>query len=1014
MFDEFKNPSNQYRSIPFWFWNSKLDKDELKYQIKEMKKARLGGYFMHARSGLKTEYLSEEWFDCIKTGIEAGKEAGLDVWAYDEEGWPSGFAGGIVPSLSADYYAKFMSLENYSTTDEIDFDNMIAVYIYNKESNTYEMMHERTDYKCADNEELLAIRRNENPFYIDTLNKRAVDAFIKVTHEEYYKRFGDEFGKTVKGFFTDEPRLTCDRFLDLPWSDDLPTAFMENYGYCLEDNIPKLYLEVEDYKKVRYDFWSLVSYLFVHNYMKNIYDWCDAHNVQATGHVMMEESIFSQMTSTAGVMPFYEYEHIPGIDWLRRPIASPVIAKQVGSAACQLGKKKVLTESYALCGWDVSFEELKWIAEWQFVNGVNLICQHAQDYTLKGVCKRDYPPSLFIQQTWWNDYNKFMDYLGRLCVVLSQGNQTADVLLIHPMHSGYILYDGTRSDEMRLLDDKFTEASETLSGKHISYHFGDETIIRNHGSVNGDTFVVGEISYKTVILPQMYAIDGRTLELLLEFIDNGGTVLSMGRFPDFTNGDMSKLAVLESKVIKTDKENVRAKMAEKKLLALSVSENGNEVMSISYQQRQTPDGTILFLVNHNQTETYNTTVTILGRSCKVKRMIAETGEVEDISFNAGDDTTTELTFEPMQSYILLLEDTNKGDSFVKEEIPAQIVELKDNFKIEKMDNNSFTLDMCRYSIDGGEWQGPVATIKLQGILLDLQRPCDVKMSFDFNVKADVNKMKEFFVVIEDAHLYDIEVNGQKVVYDASLGYWKDKSFNKVDIKSAVKEGKNEILLTTKFQQPQKVYDVLYGENVYETEKNKITYDMEIENIYLLGDFGVVSETPFTKSERKAIITEGPFVITECPTEINSKDFATNGFLFFAGSMTVSQKVNITKEEGKRVILALGKQNAPLIKVYVNGKFVKDSFWAPYDIDITEAAVDGENEITLEVYASNRNLFGPHHNINGECYNVGPESYTGKWSWVERKSEADATDIYDTEKDYWTDTYCFVEFGLQLK
>ena len=172
--------------------------------------------------------------------------------------------------------------------------------------------------------------------------------------------------------------------------------------------------------------------------------------------------------------------------------------------------------------------------------------------------------------------------------------------------------------------------------------------------------------------------------------------------------------------------------------------------------------------------------------------------------------------------------------------------------------------------------------------------------------------------------------------------------------------------------------------------------------------------PFTKSERKAIITEGPFVITECPTEINSKDFATNGFLFFAGSMTVSQKVNITKEKGKRVVLALGKQNAPLIKVYVNGKFVKDSFWAPYDIDITEAAVDGENEITLEVYASNRNLFGPHHNINGECYNVGPESYTGKWSWVERKSEADATDIYDTEKDYWTDTYCFVEFGLQLK
>ena len=56
--------------------------------------------------------------------------------------------------------------------------------------------------------------------------------------------------------------------------------------------------------------------------------------------------------------------------------------------------------------------------------------------------------------------------------------------------------------------------------------------------------------------------------------------------------------------------------------------------------------------------------------------------------------------------------------------------------------------------------------------------------------------------------------------------------------------------------------------------------MQIENIYLLGDFGVVSVILFTKSERKAIITEGPFVITECPTEINSKDFATDEFPFF--------------------------------------------------------------------------------------------------------------------------------------
>lgn len=69
------------------------------------------------------------------------------------------------------------------------------------------------------------------------------------------------------------------------------------------------------------------------------------------------------MTSTAGIMPFYEYMPIPGVDWLRRMIFNPVVPKQVSSVASQLGKKQVLTESFALCGWNVSFGELRWISE---------------------------------------------------------------------------------------------------------------------------------------------------------------------------------------------------------------------------------------------------------------------------------------------------------------------------------------------------------------------------------------------------------------------------------------------------------------------------------------------------------------------------------------------------------------------------------------------------------------------------------------------------------------------------
>ena len=65
------DPEADYRALPFWSWNDKLDPDELCRQIHLMKQSGVGGYFMHARSGLKTDYLSPDWFDCIRTGINA-------------------------------------------------------------------------------------------------------------------------------------------------------------------------------------------------------------------------------------------------------------------------------------------------------------------------------------------------------------------------------------------------------------------------------------------------------------------------------------------------------------------------------------------------------------------------------------------------------------------------------------------------------------------------------------------------------------------------------------------------------------------------------------------------------------------------------------------------------------------------------------------------------------------------------------------------------------------------------
>ena len=70
LFEIFKNPGVEWRGKPFWSWNGELREDEVRRQIHVMQQMGLGGYFMHSRAGLITEYLGEEWFDLIGFVLE--------------------------------------------------------------------------------------------------------------------------------------------------------------------------------------------------------------------------------------------------------------------------------------------------------------------------------------------------------------------------------------------------------------------------------------------------------------------------------------------------------------------------------------------------------------------------------------------------------------------------------------------------------------------------------------------------------------------------------------------------------------------------------------------------------------------------------------------------------------------------------------------------------------------------------------------------------------------------------
>ena len=187
--------SSKYRPLTFWSWNNKLDNERLKQQIYDMKEAGFGGFFMHARFGLKTPYMSDEWFDAVDCCINEAKKQGLTAWCYDENGYPSGFAG-MELLKNPNYLARYITVEKTeNSTDK-------PLCVFGVSDDNKPVFDDLQNY----NGKVYEIYENLSPANVDIFNKNVVKNFLNLTHEKYYEKFGEQFGTLVSGFFTDEPQ----------------------------------------------------------------------------------------------------------------------------------------------------------------------------------------------------------------------------------------------------------------------------------------------------------------------------------------------------------------------------------------------------------------------------------------------------------------------------------------------------------------------------------------------------------------------------------------------------------------------------------------------------------------------------------------------------------------------------------------------------------------------------------------------------------------------------------------
>jgi len=612
----FANPPRQYSSSPLWVWNDMLTEEQVAGTLGDLAAQKVKQVFVHPRPGLMTPYLSADWFRLWKVALKEAERLDMNLWIYDENSYPSGFAGGFVPDAMPESRGRGLHFVEAKQAPKPGGD-VLGVF------RLSERGYENVTAKARGGEKppaagylVAAVRRaGDSPWhggkcYVDLLYPGVTQKFLEITLGAYRREVGDQFGKRVPGSFTDEPELRPAG--GLPWTDDLPAEFQKRWGYSLTDHLPSLVRPLGQWQQVRHDYYQLLVELFIERWGKPYYEYCEKNKLEFTGHYWEHE--WPNCTGVPDNMAMYAWHQRPAIDCLMNQYQEDVHAqfgnaravRELASVANQLGRKRTLCEAYGAGGWDLRFEDMKRIGDWLYVLGVNTLDEHLSYVTIRGARKWDHPQSFSYHEPWWEAYHVMAGYFTRLSAVMSQGEQFNNVLLLEPTTTAWLYQaDPTQAARLKQLGDQFQALVNLFERSQVEYDIGCEDIIARHGRAKGDStpafFTVGWRAYEAVVLPPgCENLNEKTMQLLETYAKAGGRVFCCGTPPTLVDGRPSERGQQAAKGTgwkQVEPEALPAKLLEQPADGFAIRRSPNDQGILFHHRRRIDDGEILLLVN---------------------------------------------------------------------------------------------------------------------------------------------------------------------------------------------------------------------------------------------------------------------------------------------------------------------------------------------------------------------------------------------------------------------------------
>ncbi len=590
--------------FPF-FWLHGEGEETLREYMKVIHDCSIGAVCVESRP--HPDYCGPQWWHDMDIILEEAKRYDMKVWILDDSHFPTGYANGAMKDAPADLcrqYLYYSMVEAVGPMQAAQLDvSRHAKFVKNPFSGGSAFSRGNEDRRVFDDDRLLSVcavrldrgfdtstiidltpyvreevlvwdvpagrwgiyvnylTRNagSRSHYINMLNTCSVRKLIDAVYEPHFKHYGKEFGKTIAGFFSDEPELgngvmygqnnAIGDDQDLPWSEEVEKELEKRLGNDWKRMLPLLWTVgsvPDETAKLRYTYMDIVTRLVEKDFSNQLGSWCEEHGVEYIGHMIEDNNSHARLGSSLGhYFRGLSGQHMAGIDDIGGQVMPAgetyptrgflsgrdgefyhYILGKLGSSLAAIDpvkKGRTMCEIFGAYGWGEGVREMKYLVDHFLVRGVNQYVPHA--FSPKEYPDPDCPPHFYAQghNPQYRHFGALMQYLNRMCALISDGRRITPAALLYHAEAewggeymlmqkpGHILLD-QQIDFDILPVDVFAEKEK------YETKFGKQLLVNGNG-------------YQVLIVPYSQYITRAFAEAVYEMKQQGFPVLFIDKLP---------------------------------------------------------------------------------------------------------------------------------------------------------------------------------------------------------------------------------------------------------------------------------------------------------------------------------------------------------------------------------------------------------------------------------------------------------------------------------------------------